>query len=145
MSEPIGFVDELWVVNLETGENYPFQDQFGLVTGKGLHHPTISPDGRYVAGIEGSGWADACYVDSNLWVKEIGFSEDRLQEVFSHYPKYSIDPSPEDGEMYVIRIIGWDSATHLKVELGWTCTVENLAGVYLLDMSTLTAEKIGGP
>jgi hypothetical protein len=47
--------------------------------------------------------------------------------------------------MYVKRIIGWDSPTHLKVELGWTCTTENLDGVYLLDMSTLRAERIGGP
>jgi Tol biopolymer transport system component len=137
--------DELWVVNLETGENYPFQDQFGQPTGKGLHHPYVSPDGFYVAVIEGSGWADACFVDSNLWVKEIGFSGDRLQETFSHYPKYEIVPSVGDGEMYVKGIIGWDSATLLIIELGWNCTTKNLDGIYLLDMATLTAERIGGP
>jgi hypothetical protein len=138
------FKDELWVVNLETGETYPFQDQFGQPTGEGLHDPNVSPDGLYVAAIEGSGWADACFVDSYLWVKEIGFSGDRLHEIFSHYPKYSIGPSTMDSEMYVKHIIGWDSPTHLKVELGWTCTTENLDGIYLLDMSTMTAEKIGG-
>jgi len=144
MPEPAGFVDELWVVNLETGEAYPFQDQFGQITGTSLHHPYLSPDGLYVAAVEGSGWTDACYVDSKLWVKEIGFSGARLHEVFSHYQHgISIAPTPENGEMYVKRIIGWDSPTLLKVELGWTCTVENTTGIYLLDMSTMTAEKIG--
>ena len=47
--------------------------------------------------------------------------------------------------MYVKGIIGWDSATLLKIELGWTCTTGNLDGIYLLDMATLTAERIGGP
>ena len=145
MFGPARFVDELWVVNLETGETYPFQDQFGQVTGKGLHHPYISPDGLYIAAVGGTGWTDACFVDSTLWVKEIGFSGDRLHEVFSHYQHgFTIDPAPENGEMYVERIIGWDSPTLLKVELRWTCTGENLAGVYMLDMSTMTAEKIGG-
>jgi len=68
-----------------------------------------------------------------------------LQEIFSRYPKYEIDPSEGDGEMYVKGIIGWDSATLLKLELGWTCTTKNLDGIYLLDMATLTAERIGGP
>jgi hypothetical protein len=67
-----------------------------------------------------------------------------LHEVFSLYQHgFTIDPAPENGEMYVERIIGWDSPTLLKVELRWTCTGENLAGVYMLDMSTMTAEKIG--
>ena len=139
-----GVMDELWVVNLETGESYPFQDQYGQTTGTNLHDPYISPDGLYVAAIEGSGWADACYVDRQLWVKEIGFSGDRLQEVFSYYQLgFTITPAPENGEMYVERIIGWDSLTHLKVEFGWTCTPDNPAGIYLLDISTLNAEKIG--
>lgn len=140
------FVDELWVVNLETDEAYPFQDQFGQVTGTGLHHPYVSPDGLYVAAVEGTGWADACFVASTLWVKEIGISGNRLQEVFSHYQNsFTVDPTPDNGEMYVKRIVGWDSPTHLKVELGWTCTVENLAGIYLLDMASMMAQKIEDP
>jgi hypothetical protein len=138
------FGDELWVVNLETGEAYPFQDQFGQATGEGLHHPYVSPDGLYVAAIEGSGWADACFVDRKLWVKVIGFAGNRMHEVFSHYQySFTVDPAPENGEMYVERIIGWESPTRLKVELGWTCTAENLDGIYMFDMSTMTAEKIG--
>jgi len=144
MSDPSGFVDQLWVINLEMDEPYPFQDQFGQVTGKGLHHPYISPDGLYVAAIEGSGWGDACYVASKLWVKEVEFVNNRLHEVFSYYQlDFAVDPAPEDGEMYVKRIIGWDSPTLLKVDLRWTCTTEDLGGIYVLDMSTLTAVKTG--
>jgi hypothetical protein len=109
-----------------------------------LHHPYVSPDGFYIAAIEGTGWTDACYVASKLWVKEIGFSGDRLHETYSHYQHgFTITPSPENGEMYVERIIGWDSPTLLKVKFGWTCAPDNLDGIYLLDMFTLTGEKIG--
>jgi len=143
--ESIGFGDELWVVNLETGESYPFQDQNGQATGMNLQEPYISPDGRYLAAIEGTGWVDACQVARKLWVKEIGFSGDRLHEVYSYFQlDFAISPTPGNGEMYVERIIGWDSPVLQTVELGWTCTLENLGGIYLLDMSTLTAEKIGG-
>lgn len=142
--EPFGYVDQLWVVNVETGENYPFQDQFGQVTGFNLHDPSISPDGFYLAAIEGTGWIDACQVARKLWVKEIGSSGGLLHEVYSYYQlDFKITSVPENGEMYVERIIGWDSPTLLQVELGWTCTGENLGGIYRLDMSTLTAEKIG--
>jgi hypothetical protein len=142
--EPLGFVDELWVVHLETGETYPFQDQYGQVTGTNLHHAYVSPDGHYVAAIEGNGWADACQVARKLWVKEIEFSGSRVYEVYSYYQlDFAIDPQPESGEMYLKRIIGWDSPTLLKVELGWTCNPVNPVGIYWLDMSTLTAEKIG--
>jgi Tol biopolymer transport system component len=146
LTEPFGFVDELWIVNLETGESYPLQDQFGQDTGTGLHHPYISPDGGYVAAVEGNGWTDACHVASKLWVKEIGFSGDRLYETFSYYQlDFNITPAPENGEMYIKRIIGWDSPTLLKIESGWTCTPDNPDGIYLLDLSNLTAEKIGDP
>lgn len=145
LAEPLGYVDDLWVVNLETGDAYPFQDQSGQVTGMGLHHPYVSPDGVYVAVVEGTGWSDACHVASKLFVKEIGFSGDHLHETFSYYQHgFTIAASPKNGEMYVKRIIGWDSPTRLKVEFGWTCTSENVDGIYLLDMSRMTAEKIGG-
>jgi hypothetical protein len=145
-SESARYVDELWVVDLETDEPYPFQDQFGQATGKGLHHPYVSPDGFYVATMDGNGWMDACFVASKLWVKEIGFSGGRLHEVFSHYQySFTFDPAPEKGEMYLKQIIGWDSPTLLRVELGWNCSDENLDGIYLLDMSTMTASEIGEP
>jgi Tol biopolymer transport system component len=143
MSEPFRFSDALWVLNLETGETYPFQDQFGQNQGEGLHHPYVSPDGLYIAAFEGSGWADACFVASKLWVKEVAFEGRRLQEVFSHSEySFAINPAPGHGEMYLKRIIGWDSPTLLKVELGWNCTTENLDGIYTLNMSTMTAEKV---
>jgi hypothetical protein len=83
-------------------------------------------------------------VDRKLWIKVIGFTGDHLQEVFSHYGySFTIDPTPQNAGMYVERIIGWDSPTRLKVELKWTCTTENLDGIYIFDMSTMMAEKIG--
>lgn len=141
--ESIGYVDQLWVVNLETGESYPWEDQYGQATGFNLHDPSISPDGRYLAVIEGSGWVDACQVARKLWVKEIKISGNRLNEVFSYYQlDFDIVPYLEAGEMYIERIIGWDSPTLLKVELRWACTGENHGGIYRLDMSTLTAEEL---
>jgi hypothetical protein len=140
----VGFVDELWIVNLAFGESYPLSDQNGQISGKNLHDPHISPDGQFMAAIEGSGWADACYVASNLWVKQLAFKNDRLIESYSYYiHSFDLPAASETGDIYVERIIGWDSPTLLKVVLKWTCTQESLDGIYLLDLSTLTAEKIG--
>jgi Tol biopolymer transport system component len=139
-----GFVDELWIVNLANGQSYPLTDQFGQDTGRNLHDPYVSPDGQFIAAIDGSGWVDACYVASKLWVKQVAFTDDRLVEIYSYYQhSFNLPASSDSGEMYVERIIGWDSPTLLKAVLKWTCTQENLDGIYLLDLSTLTAEKIG--
>jgi Tol biopolymer transport system component len=99
--EPFGFIDQLWVVNLESGNSYPFQDQFGQATGFNLHDPSISIDGLYLAAIEGTGWVDACQVARKLWIKEIGVSGDRLYEVYSYYQlDFAVTPTSENGEMY---------------------------------------------
>jgi Tol biopolymer transport system component len=140
----VGFYDELWIVDLSNGQSYPLIDQMGQKSGKNLHDLYISPDGQFMAAIEGNGWADACYVASNLWVKQLAFRDDRLIEVYSYYIlSFDLPAASETGGIYIERIIGWDFPTLLKVALKWTCTQENLDGFYLLDLSTLTAEKIG--
>ena len=139
-----GYQDELWIVHLESGDSYPLQNSNGQVTGTNLHHPSVSPDGRYLAAIDGSGWTQACYRASKLWIKEIGFTEDSLRDIFSHYQLgFTVHPDPGAGDMYVERIIGWESNTQLKVQLGWACGDGSPDGVYLLDMDSLRINRIG--
>ena len=107
-----------------------------------LLQATISSK-TYIAAIDGSGWADACYVHRKLWIKEMAFSNDRLQEVYSYYQHdFESLELPENEYMYIEKILGWESPTVVRVELKWTCTEEPLDGIYLLDMTTLTAEII---
>lgn len=142
-SGPVGVKDRLWVVNVETAETHQILNQSNQLSNPDLHDPYVSPDGGYVAAISGSGWSDDCWVARSLNIKKVEMVDGRLRETYN-YGQHDFEPLtlPDHYYMYVERIIGWESAAQLKVEFSWTCTTENLDGVYLLDMSTMTAERL---
>ena len=103
-----------------------------------MHDPSISPDGRYVAVIGGTGYADACFVDRTLWVLQL---DEQLQRIYTYY-QLDFDGLPEAGSAYVVDLIGWETESVFTVSLGWVCDDQGLDGVYRLDLSTRTAERV---
>ncbi len=60
----LGIRDHLWIVDVPSGimrRVYKSDTSF-----RGRWGPVPSKDGRYIASLEGSGWGDACFMDSRL-------------------------------------------------------------------------------
>ncbi len=130
---PLSILESLWVVNVVTGESYQI-----ATTADNMHDPYISPDGRYVAVIGGTGYADACFVDRTLWILEL---DEQLQRIYTFY-QLDFDGLPDAGSAYVVDLFDWESASTFTVSLGWVCDDQGLDGVYRLDLSTRTAQRV---
>jgi Tol biopolymer transport system component len=140
---PVGIMDELWVVDVQTDAAQPILDIGGQSSTTGLHDPLVSPGGRYIAAIGGTGWGDACYVDSELWVKQVEFVGDELRETYSYF-QHGFAPLdlPENEHAYLESILFWENASQLQVELKWACSDGSLDGVYRFDLSSQTVERV---
>ena len=135
----MGILDDLWIINVETGQPLLlYQDNGPLM--KKLLISSVS-DGTYlVAGVEGSGYADACLVDARVVIFEINqkfeASSRYVQEDFARIPTgqgMSVYPS-DQGE--------WLNNTEFRVPLDFTCTTDTtLKGSYIFDMNNLSVAK----
>jgi hypothetical protein len=133
----LGIQDDLWIVEITSGEShllYQHTAPFGKFS--------FSPDGRYISSIEGSGFVDACFVDSRLIFFELAsdFRTARSirQEAFS-----GISTAP-DTVVYPVEGGTWHNETKYLVPLNGTCNFDqNLVGTYVFDLSELHAKKWG--
>ncbi len=137
--------DRLWIVNVETGEKH--QIDIGYVPRPG-NVPCISPGGDYIAVLSGTFWGDACVVGYGLAVLEL---DDTLQPV-AIYRQTNFEGLPEEDELesfYPVSTkdltdpVRWLNDTQLMVGFKWGCVQRGTEGVYLLDITTLQASKIG--
>jgi hypothetical protein len=136
--------DELWIINVLTGEKHPLG-----TADENLHTPSVSPDGRYVAVLSGTGWYDACLVDQSLAIV-------KLDSVGQRIGLYRLDDfaglsrnEADDLAAYPVTTANipapgvWRNSTQLMVGLQFACTQGNPAGIYTLDLTTHTARKTG--
>ncbi len=130
---PISVAQSLWVMNVVTGEAHQIAS-----AADNMHDPRIAPDGRYVAVIGGTGYADACFVDRTLWVLQL---DDQNQLIYTYY-QLDFDGLPDAGSAYVVDLFKWESESAFTVSLGWVCNDQGLDGVYRLDLSSRTAERV---
>jgi len=138
-----GIRHQLWVINGLTGEQF----QLGS-SSENLRTPIISPDGRYVATRAGSGYGDACGVDWRLTIIEL---DDQFGRRVLHNLNDFAGLTMGSGYLGAIptTIPGihshgfWPTNTQFIVGLKWYCTTPDPRGIYRLDITTLTAEKIG--
>ncbi len=134
----IGIRDDLWIAEIVSGEthllyrnNAVFQGRGGLI---------VSSDGRYIAGIEGSGFGDACVVDSRLIFFELSSDFQNVRSIKQE--QFSGIPVAPDGIVYPVEEGTWQSGTQYLVTLNGTCGIDqNLLGPYLFDVSNLSAVK----
>lgn len=98
----------------------------------------VSPDGKFVAAIFGTGYGDACFLDSLLIFFEIADDYQSaniiLQEQFMGLP------TAANGVMYATAVGGWKNNTQFSVPMKGTCDIDiSRAGVYIFDMPSRTA------
>lgn len=133
----LGIRDDLWIVEILSGESHLLYQNtvaFGSFS--------FSPDGRYIASIEGSGYGDACFVDSRLIFFELASDSRTARSI--QQEKFSGISSAQDIVIYPVEKGTWQSETEYLVPLNGTCNFDqNLVGTYLFDLQTLNAQKTG--
>ena len=140
----------LWVVDVMTGEKYQIS-----TPDEDLHTPVISPADRYIAALSGSGLADACMGGYDIAIVELDtefrrLALYRLTDFVGWPPIKEIDGSVSRARapdyptvLKDLPLPGvWQNNTHLKVGLSWLCTSGEADGVYVLDVTTLQADRV---
>jgi hypothetical protein len=133
----IGIKDDLWIVDVPSGEMrliYKSESAF-----QGRVGPLPSPNGRYIAGLEGSGYGDACIVDSHLIFFELN-SDFIITNVLKQ-AEFAGLPSGNDGSIYPVEDGTWQNEAYL-VNLDGTCGADrSKLGPYTFNMADLTAVR----
>lgn len=135
---PIGVRDDLWIADVFTGKTnllYKSDTAFGRHGG-----PIASPDGKYIASLEGSGFADACMVDSRLIFFELASDWQSMRVIKQE--QFSGIPASNDGVVYPREDGVWEADNLYRVTLDGTCSVDqNQLGPYVFNISALKATK----
>ncbi|HMD82339.1 MAG TPA: hypothetical protein VKE92_13575, partial [Anaerolineales bacterium] len=133
----LGIQDDLWIVEIFSGEShllYQNTVSFGNFS--------VSPDGHFIASIEGSGFGDACFVDSRLIFFELASDFRTARSIKQE--QFSGISAAQDTVVYPVEGGAWQSETKYLVPLNGTCNFDqNLVGTYVFNLSELNARKWG--
>lgn len=140
---PLGVKWELWIVHIASGTTY----QIGQADER-LHLPEVSPDGHYIAVMQGTGWADACFSDHQPAIVALDAAVVKRKALYTPDDFSGLPAASEDSFLYPYRTRDyplpgvWRNTTQLAVALSWTCVVPSHNGVYLFDLATMSASRI---
>ncbi len=139
----LGIQHALWSLDV-TGTGNPIQ--LGSFTDD-LHSPQISPNGRFVALLKGTGYGDACFVDTILHIMEV----DAAGQKTALYTLADFLGAPRSDTYWIYpTAIQWNADNRLIVHLDMFCYDATTAppadallrGVYRLDMDTHQATRL---
>ena len=135
-----GIQDELWIIDTNSGLRVRI-----ATPEENLHMPLISPEGRYVAAISGTGRLNAC--ESDLSVVLIELDQDltrvgihHLNE-FSGFPDYEFSPIPINHPAAPMPGV-WQEQNRLSVALKYPCSSGEADGVYLFNLDTWQVDRL---
>ncbi|HET9907987.1 MAG TPA: hypothetical protein VFQ23_15155 [Anaerolineales bacterium] len=133
----VGILDDLWIVDVASGEShllYKNTNQLGKFS--------FSPDGRFAAGFDGSGFGDACLVDLRMIFFE--FASDFRSVRTIKQDQFSGISAEPNIVIYPVEEGTWQNETKYLVSLNGTCNFDqNLVGKYVFDLLELNAKKWG--
>lgn len=131
-----GIRDQLWILDLLNGEtSLLYQSESALGVAAGL---ILSPDGGHIASTEGSGDGDACFMSLQVIFFEIAGDFQSVGVIRQN--QFDGLPNVPDSSVYPAAAGTWQSGSQFAVPLKVTCVPdESLAGSYLFDLSTMTA------
>jgi hypothetical protein len=140
---------ELWMVNTDTGGTTKLSQE-----GERLHYPVVSPDGKMIAALRGTGYGDACGVDLGISFIQLDAALARVGVVnlfdFAGLSNVDNNNNP-DGQVFPVTSAGgyldgpagtWQSSSQFKTSLRWTCSNVYYDGVYLLDPAAKSFQKV---
>jgi hypothetical protein len=136
----MGILDDLWIINVETGQSLLLYQDNGPLLKQLL--VSSRPDGTYfVAAVEGSDYADACLVDARVVIFEIN-QEFEASSRYVH-EDFTGFPSGPDMFAYPSDQGQWLSHSQFKVPLDFTCTTDTtLKGFYIFNLDDLSVAKV---
>lgn len=135
---PFGARDDLWIADIQTGEKHLLYQSDTVFNGRA--GPTLSTYERYIVSLEGSGYGDACAVDSQLIFFEL--ASDRQSVTVIKQEQFAGFPTSNDGSVYPLEDGGWEADNLFRVTLNGTCVVDQSQfGPYEFNLSALTATK----
>jgi len=136
---PLGARDDLWIADIQTGEKhllYKSETAFGGHAG-----PLLSTYERYIVSLEGSGYGDACGVDSRLIFLELSNDHQSVVKAIKQ-EQFTGLPTSSDGIVYPMDDGTWEADNLFRVTLDGTCSTDrNQLGSYLFNIAALTATK----
>jgi hypothetical protein len=98
----------------------------------------VSPDGKFAASIEGTGYGDACFLDSKLILFEI--ADDYQSVTVIRQEQFNGLPSADNGVVYPVAAGEWKNDTQFSIPMKGTCEIDpSTAGLYIFDLTNLTA------
>ncbi len=132
-----GIRHTLWIVDAATGEQHSIE---------GVGEPLPSPDGKYLATWDGTGFGNDCKVDTQLKLIALdGSFQPTLRlglQDFSGLP-----PAAENTSILPATVTGiarWKDATHFETTLQWMCPPgDDPSGIYSFDLESKQATRIG--
>lgn len=138
----IGVRDELLSVDLVKREvRSLYQSSTALGSTGGLYP---APNGRYVAGIEGSGFGDACMLDAQVIF--FALTADYQSAQVLKQAEFAGIPAAPDSVVYPVAVGEWQTATQYVVPLNRMCTTTDSAvlGLYQFDLVNEAAQPQAG-
>lgn len=111
----------------------PIDGLSSTLLAEGVRSVRVSPDGRTIAGLRGTGFGDACFVDSQLIFMHLATDLESVEitsmETFSGYPETGVDQF-----FYPLSNVTWVSDRLAMTEFDLTCTADRQsAGRYVID------------
>ena len=135
---PIGIRDDLWIADIFANTiTLLYKSDTALGSTGGLYP---SPNGKYIAGIAGSGFGDACFLDSQVIFFELADDYKSVKAIKQE--QFSGIPRGADKVVNPVSVGTWESDTQYRVPLNATCdTDSSLMGLYLFDLPSLKATQ----
>lgn len=134
----IGIHDDLWIVDVPSAATHLLYKSDTSFYGVG--GPVPSPEGRYIASLEGSGYADACSVDTSLIFFELTDNFDLAKVI--HQQDFSGLPTFNDGIIYPTQQAYWNGASNFLVTMDGTCSADRTKlGSYRFNLTNQTAAQ----
>lgn len=133
----LGVQITLWMLNLESGKRQQVTSSEELI-----HSPAISTNERFIAGIAGTGYGDACLVSAFLAVLKFDAQFNRTATYkLADFTGFGDVPDWDPWFVHP-RNITWRNGHQFTVELWEHCLPSFENGIYLFDMNLLHAERI---
>ena len=138
----VGIRDDLWIVEVPSGRLqllFKSNTSFAGRTG-----PVVSPGGRYIASLQGSGFGDACLVDSQLIFIELAGDLKSMRVI--KQAEFSGLPAFNEGFIYPVEDGTWQSDRTYLVTLDGTCNSDkSQLGPYMFNLANQIATQSSSP
>jgi hypothetical protein len=135
---PISTHDDLWIVDTKTQQTqllYKSDTVLGETSGL-----IPSPDGHYVATVEGTGYGDACFVDGHLMIFALAGDYRRASTI--RQEQFTGVPLAKNSSVFPVDVGAWRSNTQYFTKLNGTCVAQSLIGMYSFDVASLKTTNV---